>query len=484
MGLPKPINLKRDCYRVYKTGLPFYDAARLIGAAHLFFGTASAEIEDKGTHWEISGVSIRRDGEQILWAVERISEWGERKLSDWERKLFEDKNGEFCWNELQSFFSATLSSRKGRKEELKAEYDVALQTGTRGIDPLSKYEILAPRSTKETKKKFKDHFQNVAAALLGRAFAAYVGAKSNRQICEMYILPIFRERFVISGFLTYERTFQHSGGSWIAAVMAALSILLDLTVKRLPVADFAYNMEVKDPTRKPIFSSSGYLGLERLCSYWWQRVVEEENERALQLLRNFRQFLRETGGQNVHEQVQHLARWVADFVANPSVDALVKIEQLKARVIASQDKSFPGFFEAKMLLGNSQILKEVKNMMGLQIPDMPWQVSEALAKVLSLDEKGWMNHFTRLENAGNFSQFIEQVERMISRGCYREQQEKKEQQEKREHIRDAITKAHDLANVLRSIEAQLRDERTFRAWKAIFLLDVLSRAFKEVKESE
>jgi hypothetical protein len=199
----------------------------------------------------------------------------------------------------------------------------------------------------------------------------------------------------------------------------------------------------------------------------------------LQLLRNFRQFLHETRGQNVHEQVQHLARWVADFVANPSVDALVKIEQLKARVIsASQDKSFPGFFEARMLLGNSQILKEVKNMMGLQIPDVPWQVSEALAKVLSLDEKGWMNHFTRLENAGNFSQFIEQVERMISRGCYREQQEKSM------HIRDAITKARDLANVLRSIEAQLRDERAFRAWKAIFLLDVLSRAFKEVKESE
>jgi hypothetical protein len=474
MGLPEPINLKRDCYRVYKTGLPFYDAARLIGAAHLFFGTASAEIEDKGTHWEVSGVSIRRDEEQILWAVERIN-----KLSEWERELFEDKNGEFCWNELQAFFSATLSSRKGRKKELKAEYDVALQTGTRGIDPLSKYEILAPRSTKETKKKFKDYFQNVAAALLGRAFAAYVETKTNRQICEMHILPVFREHFVISGFLTYERTFQHSGGSWIAAVMAALSILLDLTVKRLPVADFAYTMEVKDPTRKPIFSSSGYLGLERLCSYWWQRVVEEENERALQLLRNFRQFLHETRGQNVHEQVQHLARWVADFVANPSVDALVKIEQLKARVIsASQDKSFPGFFEARMLLGNSQILKEVKNMMGLQIPDVPWQVSEALAKVLSLDEKGWMNHFTRLENAGNFSQFIEQVERMISRGCYREQQEKSM------HIRDAITKARDLANVLRSIEAQLRDERAFRAWKAIFLLDVLSRAFKEVKESE
>jgi len=84
----------------------------------------------------------------------------------------------FLWNELQTFFSAPPNSRRGRQEELKAEYDVALQIGTRGVDPLSKYEILAPRSTGETKKKFKDHFQEVAAATLGRAFAAYVVSRS------------------------------------------------------------------------------------------------------------------------------------------------------------------------------------------------------------------------------------------------------------------------------------------------------------------
>ena len=111
-------------------------------------------------------------------------------------------------------------------------------------------------------------------------------------------------------------------------------------------------------------------------------------------------------------------------------------------------------------------------MMSMQLPDIPWQVAEALARALSFDEKGWMNQFTRLENAGNFSQFIQQVEHIVSRGFYREQQE----QGQVPNIREALTWARDLANILRGIEVQLRDEKAFRAWKAIFLLDVLSRA--------
>lgn len=455
-------NLTKIVTKVYKTGLPFYDAARLIGVAHFFFGTASAEVEDKGAYWEVSGVSVQRDKEQILWAIERL------KPTDRERRLFEKEEDEF-----KRFFGSELNRRKGKREELKAEYDAALQIGTRGIDPLSKYEILAPRSTGETKKKFKDYFQEVAVATLGRAFAAYVVSRSRRQTDEMYILPIFRERFVISGFLTYERAFHHPGGGWVAAIMGALSILLDLTTKRLPVVDFAYTREVKGPTRQPIFSSSGYLGLERLCVYWWNEIVQKENQNALQLLRNFRLFLQETGRQNVDEQVQHLTRWVAEFVASPSADALVKIQQLKARIqAASQSQNLQGAFEARRLLGSPAILKEVKNMMSMQLPDVPWQVAEALARALGFDEKGWMNQFTRLENAGNFSQFIQQVEYIVSRGYYREQQE----QGLPPNIREALTLARDLANTLREIEAQLRDEKAFRAWKAIFLLDVLSRA--------
>ncbi|GIW52279.1 MAG: hypothetical protein KatS3mg081_1634 [Gemmatimonadales bacterium] len=467
MSLPRPINLKKECYRVYKTGLPFYDAARLIGVAHLFFGTASSEVEDKGAYWEVNGIPVQRDKEQILWAIERLQPTGK------ERGLFEKKGRGFRWDEFQRFFSADLNGRGEKREELKAEYDVALQIGTRGIDPLSKYEILAPRSTGETKKKFKHYFQEVAVATLGRAFAARVIGRSKRQTDEMYILPIFRERFVISGFLTYERTFQHPGGGWVAAIIGALSILLDLVAKRLPVVDFAYTREVKGPTRQPIFSSSSYLGLERLCAYWWREIVLKANEQALQLLRNFRQFLQGTSRQNVDEQVQHLARWVAEFVANPSVDGLVKIQQLKARLLAaSQAQNLRGAFEARRVLGSIAILQEVKNMMSMQLPDIPWQVAEALARALGFDEKGWMNQFTRLENAGNFSQFIQQVEHIVSRGYYREQQE----QRQTPNIRDAFTRARDLATTLRGIETQLRDEKVFRAWKAIFLLDVLNRA--------
>jgi hypothetical protein len=83
-----------------------------------------------------------------------------------------------------------------------------------------------------------------------------------------------------------------------------------------------------------------------------------------------------------------------------------------------------------------------------------------------------MNQFTRLESAGNFSQFIQQVEHIISRGYYREQQES----DQTPNIWKALTQAKELAKTLREIEAQLRDEKAFRAWKAIFLLDVLSRA--------
>jgi len=466
MGLPSPITLQKDRHRVYKTGLPFYDAARLIGVAHLFFGTASAEVEDKGAYWEVKGVLIKRDRGQISWVISE----GESKAWD-----FQQKKGQIEEALKEVFKEGNKSSErfdglpisKGKGYPALKEFDAAVQYGPRGIDPLSDPVLVSSLGTKPKRKgkQYQVSARELVCLSLGFSFSASVISGNQRS----YILPVFRERFVLSGFLTYNRNFTHSASGFVAEIMAAMSILLDLTHKKLPVQDFVY-------TRiwgQNIFSASGYLGLERLCAYWWDEIVQKENQQALQILRSFRQFLYETRGQNVHEQVQHLARWVADFVANPSVDALVKIEQLKARILAaSQSQNLQGAFEARQLLGNSQLLKEVKNMMSTQLPEVPWQVAEALAQALSFDERGWMNQFTRLENAVNFSQFIQQVEHIVSRGYYREQQEEGQTP----NIREALTKARDLANSLRSIESQLRDEKAFRAWKAIFLLDVLSRA--------
>jgi len=472
MPLPPKIGLKKDTYYVCKIGVPFYDAARLIGVAHLFLGTASAEIEDKETYWEIKGVKTQRDEQQLLWVLERLNPTKK------ELGLF-FKNNAFLWEDLADYFANFVERRRGRREELKAEYDVALQIGTRGIDPLAKYEVLAPRSTSETLKKFKVSFQEVAAATLGRAFAAKVISQTKRQREEIYILPIFRERFVLTGFLEYERSFSHASGGWVGAVWAALSILLDLTAKRLPVVDFAYTREVKGPTAQPIFSDSGYLGLERLCLYWRQ-AIKENRKTALDLLRNFCKFLRNTNAINVNEQVQNLARWVADFVASPNARALTKMEQLKARILAASQAGFVlGGYATAKLLSRSEHIEEVRNMLQPDLPEVPWQVSEALARALGFDEKGWMNQFTRLENAPNFSQFIQQVERVISRGFYREQQERGQQP----NIQQAMTEARDLANILREVSSALQDEKAFRAWKAIFLLDVLSRAHTKTEAS-
>lgn len=495
MGLPKPITLKKDAFYVYKTGLPFFDAARLIGVAHLFFGTASAEVEDKGTYWEVKGIFTKREIEQVLWALSYLPEVFEerekiikgRKIVEkpLERKIFLMLQEAGVLKKLVSWYAEknpnNLRATKWPKfdESLKAEYDASLQTGTRGWDPLAKYEYLSPRTQGKDRINVKQPFEELAAATLGRAFAAKVDSRAKRQRDEMYILPIFRERFVLSGFLDYERDFSHAGGGWVAAIWATLSILVDLTSKRLPVVDFAYTREVKGPNNQPIFSGSGYLGLEKLCIYWWEKAVQEGNQNSINLLRNLRSFLQNTRGQNIHEQMQALARWVADFVANPNVEALAKIEQLKARILAaSQSQNIPGSNAARQLLHRCELIREVGNMLLENLPEVPWQVTEAVARALGFDEKGWMNLFTRLENAPNFSQFIRQVEHIISRGYYREQIE----QGKLPSIQKALTGSRDLANRLLQMAPALQDEKTFRAWKAIFLLDVLSRA--RVKRDE
>ncbi|MEM4204862.1 MAG: hypothetical protein QXS54_12410, partial [Candidatus Methanomethylicaceae archaeon] len=259
---------------------------------------------------------------------------------------------------------------------------------------------------------------------------------------------------------------------WVAVVLASVSILLDLSSKQLPIVDFAYTKEVKGPTGQPIFSGSGYLGLEQLCYRWW-KAVQQNYETFLAVLRDVRVLLEQTGSANTHEQIQSLTRWVAEFTANPNINALTMIERLKARILAaSQSQNIAGAFAANQFLNRGELIKEVGKMVQSDLPEVPWQVSEALARALTFDEKGWMNQFTRLENSPNFSQFIRQVEHIISRGLYREQQDQGEQP----NVRNALTRARDLAKQLNEIGETLQgDDRKFRTFKAVFLLDVLSR---------
>jgi len=461
MMIPK-IHLKENTYRVYKTGIPFYDAARLIGVAHLFFGTASTEIVDKGACWEVKGIDVRRDEEQIGWVIERerykshdFNQKVERgQIERSLKKLYQKINN----NQNVSFNG--LPATRGGYPALK-EFDATLSRGVRGIDPMSNYLLLVSVSTKRNPrgKKYNIKDEDLATASIGFCFSAV--ARSGD--CRTYILPIFRDRIVLSGFLNYNRDFFHNAGQHVSNVCAAISILLDLTSQKLPVTDFVYT----SVCGQNIILKSGYLGFERLCDLWW-KIVEENYEDKITILNQIRSYLYETRNVDQRKDSQNfqLARCLANFAVNLDVDFLCMIERLKARILASQQNIYP----ALNLFKSSKDIKEVKEMVGLGLPDVPQEVSQALAEALELDEKGWMNQFTRLENAADFSQLIGYVEYIISRGYYRELQK-----EGQPNIRDAMNRAKELASILKSLSENLADEKKFRAWKSIFLMDVLSR---------
>ncbi len=455
--MPK-IHLKKNTYKVYKTGLPFYDAARLIGVAHLFFGTTSAEIEDKGAYWEVKGIEVKRDEEQIEWVLEQErskSHNFNQKIGQIRRALRE------LYEKIETGQSLSFDGLPTPRGDYAAlvEFDAALSRGVRGIDPMSRYPLLVSVSTRVNPRGKKYHIksEDLATASVGFCFSAAVRSGD----CRTYILPLFKDRIVLSGFLNYKRDYIHNAGQHVGNVLAAISILLDLASQKLPVTDFVYT----SVCGQNIILKSGYLGFEKLCSLW-REAVEENNEERLKILRQIKIFLENTARQDTDSQNQELARYLANFVVTLDIDSLCMIEKLKARILASQQNSYP----AINLFKSPKDIMEVKEMVGLELPDIPQEVSQALAKALEWDKKGWMNQFTRLENATDFSQFIGYVEHIISRGYYRELQK-----EGQPNIRNAMNRARELSFILRNLSDNLADEKKFRAWKSIFLMDVLSK---------
>lgn len=460
MSLPEKIDLETQTFYVDKTGIPFFDAARLIGTAHFFFGTASAEIKDEGARYEVKGVKgVSRDKDQIEWMLEL----GKKKSWDLQQKSKQLKK---AMQETYSFANI-CSSGTPTSDGYAAlkEFDAAVQYGPRGPDSLKDRALISSQGTKPKRKdkQFLLSSGDLIFSSLGFSFSAFSKSSGMRT----YILPVFGERVVISGFLEFRRSFTHSAGNLPAVVLSAVTILLDLIAQRIPVVDFVYTSIYG----QNIFSSSGYLGLEHLCSLWWE-AVEKDMETRLEVIREVQSFLAQTSSRNTSKQVQDLARWVAKFAANPDVQSLTMIQRLKGRIDAAQSAQYA----VHRLFNSSEVIKEVAIMIVENLPAAPWQVTEALAHTFSLDEKGWMNPFTRLENATSFSIFVTQVERIISRGFYREQQESGK------NIREAIQKSKNLGDQLRGLAYQLSDDKTFRAFKAVFLLEVLSKMRRPSKE--
>jgi hypothetical protein len=425
--------------------LPFYDAARLIGVAHLFLGTANAEIQDRSLFWIIRGAALTLDRAQVTWIGDSVPGSRSRaRLGDYSKTFAETSES------AGSYFSDLdrVLTETGKDSPLK-EMDAALMLGVRGADPLASYSRLAPE-TSDSKAKSSENSYEVQACAFGLGYAARAQFGKNNKVL---ILPIFEGHFVLNGFLDFRRTFKHVAGGDVSTIWAVLGMLNDLLGHDLPIADFAYNKEVERT-----FYEGGSLGFERLCRYW-------RNEPSRQVLHNVKIFLDKSQGLDKGSQGVDLARTLAHFAANPAVDELILIVRLKARLLAadSTGRYAPEVVAARTLFSESSIAKEAGEMSieGNMLPDIPDKLTWALAKALDDAGKGWMNKFVRLENASTPDRFLAEVERIISRAAMKPDSRLVYQTFYSES--GALTDAFTLGT------------RDFRAYKAVFLLHVLSK---------
>ncbi|NIR13914.1 MAG: hypothetical protein GWN86_08140 [Desulfobacterales bacterium] len=112
----------------------------------------------------------------------------------------------------------------------------------------------------------------------------------------------------------------------------------------------------------------------------------------------------------------------------------------------------------------------------VQVPEsLVWAVANALIppKTQREEAKGWFNKFVRLENIGSPDRFITEIERILSRATYDPQGVVRTIESKEGKTYPLYNPSKEDIEVVRSLIAH--DERTFRAFKAVFLMEVLSK---------
>jgi hypothetical protein len=386
--------------KVQRSGLPFFDAARVIGVAQLFFGTSNATVTETGFGWVLKGVTdLKELDKHRLWIRDRLRRF-ERKPNNYARlenwlEENDDATLKRKWEAICTHFTEPLADVKPVKENTTGLMDAALALGARGYD-LGGYKDLAAESGTPSQQPEAE----TLVALLGLSHAARVNNA-------MFLLPVFGspeqsdQTFPVTTarYWNYNRYFAHEGGEKIAATWAMLSMLESLFAQGLPVQDFAYNR-----ADRPIYHS-GTLGAEKLCLLWRNgcEAILREIGRYLQDTQ------REKGGHGAD-----LARALTDFALNPNAVGLERIVRLKARAMADEDN------RAKSLFRQSETLKEITQMVKTnngEIPQLPESLVRAVRQALNptKDNKGWIGGYMKLENANTPHRFIEEAQRLISR---------------------------------------------------------------------
>lgn len=456
----KTLKLPTSKAVVEKTGLPFYDAARLIGAAHRRYGTATVEVQDHGSRWMLIGPKIdqERRSKQLAWVLDSLPAYAS-SVKSLRSSIEKDALGATVDPEPPQS-SRRPSKSKNKESGVYYYLESTLQTGIRGPDPLASYRSLASQAGLE----FTQSLEDVADAAFGVSFAAV--SRGRQEEGERRVLPIFDQGHLVLGpFLDFRRSYQHEAGGFVAAVWASLVLLEELANRDLPVADFAYNWVIPR-----VQSSSGYVGVDRVCQ---QLREHKERGEEFQFAQQVRTYLAGTNwGASAVEY--DLARALAHFATTADVKHLEAVARLKARLMARDGTGQESFARnrAMRLFANSNSIQEVKEMaMANQQVDVPEGVTRALARWFSGGGKdGWIGQFIKLENASSADRFLDETQRILSRAKMNKENPvdyspPREEQETLDKIR-GLTGPH------------------FRSLKAVFLLDLQAKMTYQGRRSE
>jgi hypothetical protein len=438
-------------YYVQKTGFPFYDACQLVGAMHLFFGTGASSLQDKNAYWQLSGpvtsTNMANYGERLKGkGLERIEQTTLVYLNGLETIL----------PSIQEYFEALPPKaeviKKSNQEGVSRYLEPAWLTGAKGKDG-ALYGVLASQRGVSSDRPESE----LLVATLGLTQVAL--AYGNDEVTT--VLPLLENSVQpLQPFIVHKQRYQHSAGGAISAVFASLGILVDLGLK-YQIRDFAYAYHGGRG-----FYYSGLLGLHRLCTQFGQ--VQDFARQAL----NYFERTRSTDPGISMD----LARLLASFLKNPSLDTLTAIVRTKARILANEE-DIPAWIRSVTteLLGTTQSIKEAQQMADVRqnVPPPSENLVKALGEVLFAEGKGaWIGMYIQLERADKPAKFYDEVQKILSRAISRGE---KSEEPRIKGMTNRVKQSLSLLTPDAVLTAmQPENQNLFQAHKNTFLLLVLS----------
>lgn len=403
-GLPR-----RRAY-VRKTGLPFYDAARVWGVSRLLFGQSTCTVMERADRWELEGYAVNRAPEHTVWLRTRLTRRGLERIEDTTLQALDRLASRY--NEVVYYFT-----NSGQQRHFKADTDVSRYLEPAWLQASRGYESWNYRSLASSwGKQVREPYAEVVSATAGICLAG-LGTSGKDRLLLLPIPDVESSRPVALGpFLQFDYELQHRAGGIVGPVALALHILRQIG-DLLPVREFAFTR-----FHGRAFNESGYLGLGSVLLQW-QRDADPKGpvRRALMDIGHSLFMTRYQDDPATH----NLARAQAMFVYDPTLVRLEELLKERIRHLWGNSPSHARFWADADTMKGVLTLASVHVDVPEQLRRLAANVAGALLRVGKQQDgeqgkgdgslKGVAGWYTRLEYAPTAERFFREIERLMTR---------------------------------------------------------------------